>query len=268
MSSPQRQGFTLIELLVVISIIAILAGMLLPAIGMVRESARKANCGSNQRQILMAMIGYGVDNDGAFPYCQGSDTAYGTILATLPAAGSAPSHVASLEFLACYGDGELVPKVFGCPSNASVKPAAGASTLLTTGITAFNAVVTPANLSWGIEKMGYAYDPSVPSNAKTSRVVLADRPVSTTETNHKKSAQAAFADGHVASLNKSGTGVSAIATTCVYTDGTTVAVTGTACCYPNPDALGGAVADNIYDNTSDGTATTRGTGNTTRAWVR
>ena len=54
----RSQGFTLIELLVVISIIAILAGMLLPVIGVVREMARSAQCGKNQSQILGGMFAY------------------------------------------------------------------------------------------------------------------------------------------------------------------------------------------------------------------
>ena len=72
MNIPMRRGFTLIELLVVVSIIAILAGMLLPAISLVRESARKANCGSNQRQIALAMLAYASENDGVWPYAQGA----------------------------------------------------------------------------------------------------------------------------------------------------------------------------------------------------
>ncbi len=59
-----RQGFTLIELLVVISIIAILASMLLPAVGMIRDMATTAKCQSNLRQIQLANISYASDNDG------------------------------------------------------------------------------------------------------------------------------------------------------------------------------------------------------------
>jgi prepilin-type N-terminal cleavage/methylation domain-containing protein/prepilin-type processing-associated H-X9-DG protein len=69
-SGAQRQtgsAFTLIELLVVISIIAILAAMLLPAIGLVRSQARSMGCGSNLRQIGMATSAYAIDNDGLIP---------------------------------------------------------------------------------------------------------------------------------------------------------------------------------------------------------
>ncbi len=61
---PAPAGFTLIELLVVISIIAILASMLLPAVGMVREMAQMQKCTSNLRQIQLANIAYTSENDG------------------------------------------------------------------------------------------------------------------------------------------------------------------------------------------------------------
>ncbi|MEE3181570.1 MAG: DUF1559 domain-containing protein [Planctomycetota bacterium] len=54
----QRNGFTLVELLVVISIIAIIAGLVVPALLRGREEAWKAQCSNNLKQIYLAAVSY------------------------------------------------------------------------------------------------------------------------------------------------------------------------------------------------------------------
>ena len=86
-----KKGFTLIELLVVMVIIALLVGLLLPALGRAREEARKTQCRSNLRQIGLAMniysndnkswtppaYGYHVRSDYSKPYTDNDDMANG-----------------------------------------------------------------------------------------------------------------------------------------------------------------------------------------------
>jgi prepilin-type N-terminal cleavage/methylation domain-containing protein/prepilin-type processing-associated H-X9-DG protein len=65
-TASRKRGFTLIELLVVVAIIGILAAILFPVFARARESARRASCASNLKQIGLAVQMYAQDYDGRY----------------------------------------------------------------------------------------------------------------------------------------------------------------------------------------------------------
>jgi len=111
-SKRKRAAFTLVELLVVIGIIAILIGILLPALNRARESANRTACLSNMRELAHMMRIYAATYHDEVPIGFMDEKAFSYIMNWCNASGTGPSQMGLLV------TGNIVknPKTFFCPS--------------------------------------------------------------------------------------------------------------------------------------------------------
>jgi prepilin-type N-terminal cleavage/methylation domain-containing protein/prepilin-type processing-associated H-X9-DG protein len=181
-----QTGFTLVELLVVIAVIAILAALLLPALAGAKESARRARCASNLKQIVLAANIYADENDGHFP-AQPDDG-----VAVSAAGGDGRNYYDLLMPQANNPDVWLCPSADKGPGRLLGYHMNGL--IITTNGLRDTAIAEPSQTLL-IAETGYRrlYDQAYlrPDHAAS---YLYDRP----QRNHSGGSNAGFVDGHVA----------------------------------------------------------------------
>ncbi|MDB6031646.1 MAG: hypothetical protein JWM16_1984 [Verrucomicrobiales bacterium] len=211
-SLPFRTGFTLIELLVVIGIIALLAGLLLPALSNAKEKARRVKCISNLKQVGLAFKTFATDHENYYPWH------------TRPEEGGTfgpNSAKAWLDFAAASNELDT-PKILLCPSDKATKPVDNWSADAT-------GLDNPANqtnaLSYFIGFDAYEFVPvglmagdrniagTVPDNcasvwapggAKCQEIKPSNTKLALTNTVHKFVGDFAITDGSVQGVNAAG----------------------------------------------------------------
>lgn len=227
----RRQGFTLIELLVVISIISILAAMLFPSFARVRESARRASCSSNLRQIGMGLLQYSQDYDEVtvadwFGPDTGATQAMGTPNGRYKWYDAIYTYVKNKQVFTCPSDQEHLYKHYGelasgeettdygsyvinhsyrgcsgggCPGGGSGAWTPPVSHPILNQIVKLNLIATPERTVWVIEGTNqFCMGPS-------EGVITVDnnspRGLDSARERHNRTVNVLWCDGHVKAVN-------------------------------------------------------------------
>jgi prepilin-type processing-associated H-X9-DG protein len=105
----KSRAFVLVELMIVIEVIILLAAMLLPALSRARESARRAACLSNLKQIIVGIKTYAADYDDCYPTSAGAGRQINTETHYKDLGILYPWYVPCLDAFACPSSGDELP---------------------------------------------------------------------------------------------------------------------------------------------------------------
>lgn len=212
-------AFTLIELLVVIAIIAILAAILIPVVGNVRESAQQTKCASNLRQLAVASVAYASDHNGNFVSLYSDvpgEIVWIDQIAPYLGAGkmkrifetiNCPSADYIMEFngvtTATYSYGwnhRLIPDSRDLDGDGKVTSATKLINVQRPAETLLLADTTQPEARKGWGKDYFVYVGDGPYNPATADELLPDAAYTGFSTRHGGRGNAAFVDGHVESF--------------------------------------------------------------------